>query len=71
MIERVAKAISAKIGDQDWRDSIYLAKAAIEAMREPTQNMMNGTAGLRGDPSDPEIYRAMIDAALQSDNEGR
>jgi hypothetical protein len=53
MIERVARAICMETGrmgdalpiemqrvDRDWRDHIKSAQAAIEAMREPTENML-------------------------------
>lgn len=90
MIDRVAKAICAQIGDVDWHDSIYLAKASIDAMRDPTPEMikaawdvtesvspMNRMAAELASPKMQHEtkmrarYDAMIDAALQSDNQGR
>lgn len=83
MIERVAKAICAQIGDVDWHDSIYLAKASIEAMREPDNAMLHAAAkamspGRRPTPDRVSCkqkhtirYQAMIVAALQSDNQER
>jgi len=63
MIERVAKAI---LEEQRKNRSVFpsnidLARAAIEAMREPTCDMLN--AGWRKDGW-PLSYRAAIDAAL-------
>jgi hypothetical protein len=88
MVERVAKAIAAKADSATpWADCgqgfkeicIEFAEAAIEAMREPTQQMR--LAGIaewsRPDPT-PEhestlvfnaVWRAMIDAALKEHEE--
>ena len=81
MIERVARALhdmhgagpAYELAADDWRD---MARAAIEAMREPTQKMrLAGIAEYsRPDPT-PEhestlifnaVWRAMADAALLS-----
>ena len=74
MIERVARAI-ALADDEDYMEDHCRfdkrAKAALAAMREPTEAMING--GVRApnyleDQSSKRgcgnIYRAMIDAAL-------
>lgn len=80
MIERVARALcrldghpeNAKMdGKPLWQDYVAEARAAIAAMRDPTETMLDG--GLRA-PNYLEdqaskrgcanIYRAMIDAAL-------
>jgi len=67
MIERVAKAIWRSMGDNDdafldFRDDYLLyARAAIEAMREPTEGMLE--AASRADLEDE--WSAMIDAALK------
>jgi hypothetical protein len=75
MVERVAKAISAKHGYY-WTEHLALARTAIEAMREPTGAMVK--AGDQKNHEDalieagcinitnelPAIYDAMIDAAL-------
>jgi len=64
MVERVALALwKDRYPDEEWneidrRDYEGHARAAIEAMREPTQAMK-----LAGQP-DTYIYRKMIDAAL-------
>lgn len=73
MVERVAKAIAMHWGcapqtydlnpdvRKDWAG---YARAAIEAMREPTPNMI--LAGMETDAEMTAIaYRAMIDAALK------
>lgn len=73
MVERVAKAIFASQAnarsldkvDQLTRESVLMAaRAAIEAMREPTIGMI----AMGGDEILPErMYRIMIDAALDDD----
>lgn len=75
MIERVAREISACCkNDSDWELRKRMARAAIEAMREPTEKMIEaGTVGwdaLDGSGIRPMFapqrpYRAMIDAALK------
>ncbi|MEZ2132438.1 MULTISPECIES: hypothetical protein [unclassified Sinorhizobium] len=74
MIERVARAIMEDSGggrdrpDFNWRYYESAARAAIEAMREPTEDMrIAGCQETWLDPSVDDIYRAMIDAALQED----
>lgn len=76
MIERVAKAIFAdRYPGEDWkdyqkRDYCGHARAAIEAMREPTEAMMAAVdcAGVKAEWLSGKAwaagYRAMIDAAL-------
>lgn len=88
MIERVARAIcTANGGDPDsddhrqptWRDYVPEARAAIEAMREPSRVMIKAgrkSPDVRGGTSDCDVspfpnntitrYQAMIDAALAS-----
>jgi hypothetical protein len=70
MIERVARAIfiaAKENSSASWEGHIPEARAAIAAMREPTEEMM--LAGERADePLDSPAYttwRAMIDAALK------
>jgi hypothetical protein len=68
MIERVARAVAkCQNGeDDDWEYYKNEARAALAAMREPTEEMM--LAGERAnEPLDSPAYttwRAMIDAAL-------
>lgn len=59
MIERVAKAICGP--DDPCR--LDLARAAIEAMREPTSDMV-AAANRNNHPRDEETWRTMVDAAL-------
>lgn len=75
MVERVAKAIwdsplffglitDEKRRDGSWHDCTALARAAIEAMREPTDEMVLASEAIDAVyPS--EHWRAMIDAALK------
>jgi hypothetical protein len=86
MVERVVEAIaSSGATDPMWDDETVrmVARAAIAAMREPTEEMKR--AGFENSPHDvggcsdqiskedwreeicPEIYQAMIDAALKED----
>lgn len=65
MVERVAHAIKAKVpfgyGMTD-AETLQYARAAIEAMREPTEAMLDNG------PSEPymdgDVWAKMIDAAL-------
>lgn len=82
MIERVAKAIDvviygpAESNDETWKQWVEEAKAAIAAMREPTEEMSTvGALTQNGDPQPIQnyitvgeakaMYRSMIDAALK------
>lgn len=66
MVERVAKAIweaeCLPVVDEDWQGwQQMVASAAIEAMREPTKEMIMAFSS----PNDAELYwRGMINAAL-------
>lgn len=75
MIERVARAIQAKL-DYEFAErgglaademAVMAARAAIEAMREPTESMRR--AGLSHIYT-AEIFSAMIDAALSEQVSG-
>lgn len=68
MIERVAKALSQQLD----KDGYYVdaARAAIEAMRDPTEAMVEaGEKHVRVGRLAEEKYKAMIDAAL-NEHEG-
>jgi hypothetical protein len=75
MIERVARAIAADNENwpydrRPWSEQRYLlerARAAIEAMREPTEAMKAAAKPFRkGVGEEPGgLWHAMIDAALQ------
>lgn len=74
MIERVARAIMRDDfeGDELWESSdkclrgSYLrnARAAIEAMRDPTDGMVDAGNSLGHEEAPATYYEAMIDAAL-------
>ena len=62
MIERVARALAASLGGDDWRAFVPAARAAVSAMREPTMGMLD--AALPDMPDWgylPDDWRAMID----------
>lgn len=65
MIERVARAICESVGayEEVWESFIPEAKAAIEAMRNPTEDMLLARLDVSGHGSDDE-WEAMINAAL-------
>ena len=69
MIERVARAIAKSQGSNPrWNREGWLkdARAAIEAMREPTEEMSH--AGWRTDSGiSTVVWQAMIDAALHNE----
>jgi hypothetical protein len=77
MVERVARAIIAgfdEITEPEERASVRkLARAAIEAMREPTEGMVNLLLRNMSENEDNpnisydaiEVWRAMIDEALR------
>jgi hypothetical protein len=83
MLEKVARAMCLADGleeglsepcaiataEQEWRDWLPIARAAIAAMREPSTEMVKAAyaAGDPGEQAWPDIeWRAMIDAALTS-----
>ena len=67
MVERVAKAITSVGAPEDWRCWIEEAKAAIAALREPTEAMeVAGHILGVDDNSLAAAYIRMIDAALSS-----
>jgi len=64
MIERVARAIAADNvrGNSNWQDWLVEARAAIEAMREPTEKMWDaGAADLYGVSREKAIEYAKED----------
>lgn len=69
MIERVARAIRIhqRGSDNGWkmRENMELAKVAIAAMREPTDEMAEiGDSMIEVDSASITTWQAMIDAAL-------
>jgi hypothetical protein len=69
MVERVAKAMAlADGGNAYWKPYMREARAAIEAMREPTDNMkfVASNTSLGFSPGDvADGWRLMIDEALK------
>lgn len=50
----------------EWELRTPAARAAIQAMREPTENMSSAAFhALMDSDDDNDIYRAMIDSALE------
>lgn len=71
MIERVARAISRSQVETErmWQSFLPEASAAIEAMREPTEEMVWSHEVPHYGPDEArEAWRAMIDAALKETN---
>lgn len=75
MVERVAQAIAGALKQAYWEreeptddDHLAAARAAIEAMREPTEAMWAKGTGARLDesPSTHKVWREMIDEALRN-----
>lgn len=72
MVEKVAEAIRLHTTDAHWTPE-GLARAALEAMREPTEAMVQ--AGVTADPGKTlgervtNCHAAMIDAALSPSGE--
>jgi hypothetical protein len=65
MIIRVAQAIARAQNEADWRNCVEAARAAIQAMREPTPEMLDdATAGLPDWGYLPDEWQTMIDHAL-------
>lgn len=69
MVERVAAALEAEHDKAlCWQ---HMARAAITAMREPTQTMIAGGDRYRVHGKGSKlIFRGMIDAALQTEERG-
>ena len=65
MVERVAQALQQEMGTAafDEATSFALARAAIAAMREPTEEMLDAWARAPG--AIKAGWQAMIDAALE------
>jgi hypothetical protein len=71
MVERVALAIAETVagpGAQPRGNWLVAARAAIAAMREPTQPMIFGSLKDKADwQNHVQTWRSMIDAALSED----
>jgi hypothetical protein len=65
MLEKVARAIAASQGHDDWRRYVTAAAAAMTVLREPTLEMLEAaTSGLPDFGYLPEEWRAMIDHVM-------
>jgi len=64
MVERVARAIAAAADDTDWELYRSEARAAIEAMREPTEAML---AAVIPYPENTTVPRPTMEAATMAD----
>ncbi len=65
MIVRVANAIAKSLGDTSWENHINTARAAVSALRQPTDDMLD--AALHDMPDWgylPEDWEAMIDYVM-------
>ena len=81
MVERVATAIQRTFKERgalqpSMQEARVMARAAIEAMREPTEEMVDaGFPAINNYPAPYNQmkfgYQAMIDAALQPEQEKR
>ena len=68
MVERVAQSLQQEMGTAAFDEpasSFALARAAIAAMREPTEEMLNAGHEARAKATVNGIWHAMIDAALE------
>ena len=66
MVKRVAQALQQEMGTAPFDEpasSLALARVAIAAMREPTQEMLD--AWIRAPGAIKSGWQAMIDAALE------
>lgn len=76
MVEKVARVIADNAGD--GRDYTDVARAAIDAMREPTERMISegesaakvGIGKCCDDEALPRVWHWMIDAALAEKADG-
>lgn len=64
MIDKVAMAISMVDGFLSTRQCFDYARAAVEAMREPTSSMVEAGRWPAEDDGPVACWKAMIDAAL-------
>ena len=67
MIDKIARAMAKQQGEAVfWVSYIEMAKAAIEAMREPTEEMKNIETGSIH-YTQVELWNEFINAALKED----
>jgi hypothetical protein len=67
MVEQVARAMAASEPKLAyWDDKRSMARAAIAAMRDPSEAMLDATKALSSSRAYVgDVWRAMIDAALR------
>ena len=66
IVKRVAQALQQEMETAPFDETaIALARAAIAAMREPTEEMLNAGHEARAKATVNGIWHAMIDAALE------
>ena len=67
IVKRVAQALQQEMGTAPFDETaaFALARAAIAAMREPTEEMLNAGHEARAKATVNGIWHAMIDAALE------
>lgn len=77
MVERVARALASQRANPygDWKPWVKFARAAIAAMREPTEAMVNAAydsfdwgppmVGPRDDAMPKPVWQTMIDEAMK------
>jgi len=65
MIERVARAIEALMPNKSASEARIYARAAVAAMRDPTEAMRTAGNAESDWGTELEVWRAMIDAALR------
>lgn len=69
MVDRAARLLCDWVGEEDWTAESEVryregARKLIEAMREPTPEMIESGAEVCG-TTIPQIWESMIDAALR------
>lgn len=70
MLIRMARSIAASQGSTDWRSFVPMATASLQALREPSSEMLE--AAMPGMPDWgelPEDWRKMIDHVLGESSE--
>jgi len=74
MVERVARAINNALGTYSGTDGeelmLQAAATAIQAMRDPTPEMIEAGEAVDGTVTALPIWQAMLDANIPRDNTG-
>ena len=70
MLVRMARAIATSQGSTDWRAFVPMATASLQALREPSSEMLEAAMPGMPDWGDmPEGWRKMIDHVLGESSE--